>query len=1044
MAKAERRQLTVLFCDLVDSTALSGQLDPEEWREVVQAYQATCATVIQRLDGHIAQYLGDGLLVYFGYPQAHEDDAQRAVRAGLGMLQVMQSLTARLVQEQGMRLAVRIGIHTGLVVVGEIGSGGRQEHLALGESPHVVARIQALAAPDTVLMSADTHRLVQGYFVVETLGPKLLKGIAAPLTVYRVLRERAVQSRLDVAWARGLTPLVGRQSEVTLLLEGWEQSTVGKGHVVVLRGEAGIGKSRLVEVLRECLRREDSGRFLWRCSPYHTSSALHPVIEHLQRLLQWQRDDTPETKLAKLEQVLRTYSFPLQEAVPLWATLLSVPLLDRYPPLTLPPQRQRQQTFEALVAWLLAEAERQPVLAVWEDLHWADPSTLELLSLVIDQAPTAPMLILVTCRPEFRSPWATGSHLTEVTLSRLSRPQVETMILHLTGGKALPAEVVAQIVAKTDGVPLFVEELTKMVLDSGFVREAQDRYVLTGPLPALAIPTTLQDSLMARLDRLGPSRDLAQLGAVLGRECTYEVLRAVAPLDEATLQRELSHLVNSELLYQRGLPPQTSYRFKHALVQEAAYQSLLKHTRQQYHRQIAQVLETHFPETAETQPELLAHHYTQADLYEQALAFWKQAGERALGRSAYREAVACFEQALGAVQHLPANRETREQAIDLRFALRTALQPSGVLGRILEVLREAETLAASLEDLQRLGQVALFMTMHFFLVGDPDRAVTAGQRVLTLGTASGNIGLQAVTNTYLGLAYNARGEYQSAIDCLKRTVVALDGALLYERFGQVLLPAVHSRAFMAWCLAEMGRFSEGVAIGEEGRRIAEAVGHPGSLMYAFWGIGLLSLRQGNLPQALPWLERAVSICQDRDLWLYFPAIVSSLGLAYALDGRIADGLPLLEQAVEQSTSMGRLGHQAHFVGMLGEGLLWASRLEEARHHAGQAIELAHVHKERGHEAWALRLLGESHAHPDPPEVEPAEASYHQALALADELGMRPLQAHCHLGLGTLYAKISRPEQARAELSTAIALYHAMDITFWLPQAEAVLAQVEGR
>jgi tetratricopeptide (TPR) repeat protein len=301
-----------------------------------------------------------------------------------------------------------------------------------------------------------------------------------------------------------------------------------------------------------------------------------------------------------------------------------------------------------------------------------------------------------------------------------------------------------------------------------------------------------------------------------------------------------------------------------------------------------------------------------------------------------------------------------------------------------------------------------------------------------------------VTNTYLGLAYNARGEYQSAIDCLKRTVVALDGALLYERFGQVLLPAVHSRAFMAWCLAEMGRFSEGVAIGEEGRRIAEAVGHPGSLMYAFWGIGLLSLRQGNLPQALPWLERAVSICQDRDLWLYFPAIVSSLGLAYALDGRIADGLPLLEQAVERSTSMGRLGHQAHFVGMLGEGLLSASRLEEARHHAGQAIELAHVHKERGHEAWALRLLGESHAHPDPPEVEPAEASYHQALALADELGMRPLQAHCHLGLGTLYAKISRPEQARAELSTAIALYHAMDITFWLPQAEAVLAQVEGR
>jgi class 3 adenylate cyclase len=630
---AERRQLTVLFCDLADSTALAGQLDPEDLREVIQAYQATCAAIIQRFDGHIAQYLGDGLLVYFGYPQAHEDDASRAVRAGLAIIEAFGNLNTHLERDRRIRLAVRVGIHTGLVVVGAMGSGGRHEHLALGETPNIAARLQGLAAPDTVVISAATHQLVQGLFTCQALATPTLKGVAQALAVYQVSGASQAQNRFEVAVTRGLTPLVGREEEVGLLRRRWDQVAEGHGQVVLLSGEAGIGKSRLVQELREHVGPAGAMRMTFRCSPYAQHSALYPMIEHLQQFLQWQRDEAPETKLAKLEQVLQGSHLPLQEVVPLFAALLSLPPPEHCPQLTLSPQQQQQQTQEALLAWLLEEAERQPVLMVWEDLHWADPSTLEWLGLCLDQAPTARLLALLTCRPEFRSPWAMRSHLTQLTLSRFTRPQGEAMVARVAGGKALPGEVMQQIVAKTDGVPLFVEELTKMVLESGLLQKRDDRYELTGPLPPLAIPTTLHDSLMARLDRLATVREIAQLGATLGREFTYELLQAVWPLDEETLQRGLRRLVDAELLYQRGMPPQSRYLFKHALIQEAAYQSLLKSTRQRYHQQIAQVLETKFPDTVKTHPELLAHHYTEAGLSAKAVGYWQRAGQRALAGS---------------------------------------------------------------------------------------------------------------------------------------------------------------------------------------------------------------------------------------------------------------------------------------------------------------------------------------------------------------------------------------------------------------------------
>src|SRR5262245_22058268 len=538
---AERRQLTVLFCDLVDSTMLASQLDPEDWRTVVQAYQEVCTKVVARFEGHIAQYLGDGLLVYFGYPLAHEDDAQRAVRAGLGIVEAVDQLTTRLPQEPGVHLAVRLGIHTGLVVVGEVGGGPWQEQLALGETPNLAARLQGIAAPNTVVISATTFQLLGGFFACQPLGTPFLKGQAQPLAVYRVLYESMARSRLEAIGSTAWTPLVGREQEIGLLVARWAQVKEGIGQVVLLSGEAGIGKSRLVQVLKEHVAAEPQA---WLtpclCSPYYQNTALYPIIDFIERIaLRFEREESPQHKLHKLEGLLVQYGLPLAEVVPLFATLLSLPLTANYTPLHLSPEQQKQQTLQVLLTILLRLAAQRPVLFVMEDLHWVDPTTLEFLSLLVDQGPIARVLALWTFRPDFSPPWTGRSHLTQLTLHRLPRQQAAEMTGRVAHGKALPAEVVEQVVAKTDGVPLFVEELTKMVLESGLLQERAGRYELAGPLPALAIPATLHDSLMARLDRLAAVKGLAQLGATLGREFSYELLHAVSPWDERTLRQGL-------------------------------------------------------------------------------------------------------------------------------------------------------------------------------------------------------------------------------------------------------------------------------------------------------------------------------------------------------------------------------------------------------------------------------------------------------------------------------------------------------------------------
>jgi class 3 adenylate cyclase/predicted ATPase len=1040
----ERRQLTVQFIDLVGSTALSEQLDPEELHAVIHAYQEVCTGTISRFEGHIAQYLGDGLLVYFGYPVAHEDDAARAVRAGLEMIDAIHQLNTRLSRP----IQVRIGIHTGPVVVGEIGSGEKRELLALGETPNLAARVQTKAAPDTVLISAATSRLVQGLFDCQSLGEQTLKGLTTPLALYQVQGASEDQSHFEAATRRGLTPLVGRDHEASLLMDRWTQVKEGQGQVVLVSGEAGIGKSRLVQLLKERVASEAQVQVECRCSPYYQNSALYPVITHLQKFLQFDREEAAPSKLQKLERMLSAYQLPLSEAVPLLAVLLSFPHPDKYPELTFSPQKQKQRTLETLLAWLLKEAERQPVRVVWEDLHWADPTTLEFVRLLIEQAPTTRMLVLATFRPEFQPLWSGRSHITQLTLNRLSPRQVEAMVEKVTGGKTLPAEVVRQILLKTDGVPLFVEELTKMVLESGLLRATDEQYELTGPLPPLAIPSTLQDSLMARLDRLSSVREVAQLGAILGREFSYELLHAVSPLDERTLQNGLIQLVEAELLYQRGMPPHATYLFKHALIQDTAYQSLLKSKRQQLHQQVARILAEQFADLKETQPELLAHHYTEAGLTEQAIPYWQQAGQRAASRSANSEASNHLTKGIELLKTLPDAPERTQQELDLQITLGPAL--IAIKGwsapEVERSYTRARKLCQQVGETPQIFPVLFALSVFYFTRAEYTTARELGEQLLRLAQCARDPALFLEAHRALAMSSLWPGELVSAREHCEQGITFYDpqqhGSHTFLYGSNPKVVCSYYASFALWFL---GYPDQALNRCYDALTLAHDLSHPFSLASALNASAILHKLRGEVKLTQERAKATIALCTEQGIvfWLAMGTILQGWALA---GQEQEEGIAQIRQGMAAFRATGAEALRPWFLTMLAEAYGKVGQVEEGLTVLAEALAFMDKTGERVSEAELYRLKGEltlvqSSVQSLESRVKEAEECFRKAIEIARKQQAKSLELRAVMSLSRLWQRQGRKDEARQMLAEIYNWFTEGFDTKDLQEAKALLEEL---
>jgi tetratricopeptide (TPR) repeat protein len=999
---------------------------------------------VHRYEGTVNQVMGDGIMALFGAPIAHEDHAVRACYAALAMQEAIGRYSAEVRCGHGVEVHIRVGLHSGEVVVRAIDSSLHMDYTAVGQTTHLAARMEQLAAPGSIRLTAETLRLAEGFVQVTALGPVPVKGLPAPVDIFELVGATAVRRRLQASAARGLTRFVGRQPEIEALQQALVRAGAGQGQVVALLGEPGVGKSRLVYEFLHAHRTQDWLILESSSVSYGKATAYLPVLDLLKGYFQIDSHDDARRRREKVTGKLLTLDRALEPMLPAVLALLDVPVEDPQWHAFDPPQRRRR-TLEAVKRLLLRESQIQPLCLGFEDLHWIDAETQALLDSLVESLPTARLLLLVNYRPEYQHGWGSKTYYTQLRLGPLPPASAEEFLQALLGDDPSLAPLTQLLIARTQGNPFFLEESVRTLVETRVLIGDPGAYRLAQARLTIQVPATVQAVLAARIDRLLPEeKQLLQTAAVIGTEVPLALLQAVAEVPEEPLRLGLAHLQAAEFLYETRLFPESEYTFKHALTQQVAYETLLQERRRALHARIVEALEALAGERGVEQAEWLAHHALRGEVWDKAVAYCRQVGEKALARSAHREAVGYFEQALSALPHLPEQRDTREQAIALRLALRTALRPLGEFGRTLAALCEAESLAAALDDPRLQAQAVIFLAAHFRTLGLYDEAIAAAQRALALATASGDVVLQAQANLRLGLTCYDQGDYRRAIDCLRQTIASLEGAQHHEPFGETVLPAVYARACLAPCYAELGMFTEGRAFAAEGLRIAEVVNQPSSLMYAYWGVGLLAFRQGDLPRALPPLERAVGICQEADLPLYFHRIATALGEAYTLAWRVADAIPLLTEAMAQATAMGRTEIQDPSSLALGGAHLLAGRPEDAQALAERAMTHARVYQERSLQAYALHLLGDIAARRQPSEAEQAEAYYRQALALAGELGMRPLQAHCHRGLGTLYAKTGQREQARAELAAAIALYRDMEMTFWLPQAEAALVEVEGR
>jgi class 3 adenylate cyclase/tetratricopeptide (TPR) repeat protein len=1018
--------------------------DPEDARRLLDPVLTRMMEAVHHYEGTVNQVLGDGIMALFGAPLAYEDHAVRACYAALRMRELVQQYAVAVQCTEGIPIQMRVGLNAGEVVVRSIGSDLHMDYTAVGQTVHLAARMEQMAMPGSILLTAEALRLAEGYVQVKPLGPVRVKGLTEPVEAFELLGAGPVRTRLQAAVVRGLTRFVGRQHELDALRQTLARAQAGHGQVVALVGEPGVGKSRLVYEFTRSHRTQGWLLLESNSVSYGKATAYLPLIDLLKGYFQIEPGDPERRIREKMAGKLLMLDETLLPLLPMFLALLDVPVDDPQWHEFDPPQR-RQQTLEAVKRLLLCESQVQPLLLLFEDLHWIDAGTQAFLDSLVDSLPTAPVLLLVNYRPEYQHGWGSKTYYTQLRLDPLPPESAEELLQALVGDDPSVQSLKRLLIVRTEGNPFFLEENVRTLVETGALVGEHGAYRLVQDLTTIQIPPTVQAVLAARIDRLPPEeKRLLQTAAVIGKDVPFSLLQALAEFPEATLRSGLAHLQAAEFLYETSLFPELEYTFKHALTHEVAYGGLLQERRRALHARIVAAMEQRYANRLAEQVEQLAYHALRGEVWEKALLYCRQAGTKALARSANREAVAYFEQALGALTHLPDSREIREQAIDLRFDLRPALVPVAEMEQLFEYLREAELLAEALGDQRRLGQALIYMTRAFWETGDQERALETGQRAFALANELGDFSLQIMAHYALGRVHSALCNYHQAIELHRKNMTMLTGDLRRERFGLTGLASVSSNLGLSEALAALGEFGEAMAYGEEAIRIAEEVDHPYSRGWAYWGIGNLYLYKGDLPQTISVLERSLALHQSAHIPLHSPLVASDLGAAFALSGRTAEALPLLEQAVEQGLSGRARIWLPRWIMQLGEGYLLAGRTEEAMTEARRALTLARDYKQRGPEAWALRLLGKITAQQEPPAVELAEGHYRQAMAIAKELGMRPLLAHCHLGLGTLYARHGRREEARVALSDAIELYRAMEMTFWLPPAEAALVEITSR
>lgn len=1010
---AERRHLTVMFCDLVGSTELTARLDPEDMWEVIRAYRAACAKVITNYDGSVARFVGDGVFAYFGYPRAHEDDAERAVRAGLDMIAAIKPLETR-----AERVEVRIAIATGLVVIGDLVSGCASELQAMiGDTPNIAARLQGLAEPGAVVVAASTRELLGDLFTFRNLGVRQVKGITEPIAVWAVEGGEASESRFEAVRTARSMGFVGRKAEIDFMLSRQQLAWQGQGQAVLISGEAGIGKSRLIATLCEDASLGTHCRVRYQCSPYHINSALHPFVAQLERAAGIRAQDTSAQKLDKLEAMLAPGTQHVANAAPLIAALLSIDTGERYPPLGLNPVQQRRRTFAALLDQLEGLARQQPVLVVCEDLHWADATTLELVDLAVDRIRGLPIFALMTFRPEFEPPWTGLANTSLLRLDRLDRQDTRALVEQVTTGRQLPREMMQQIIERTDGIPLFIEELTKTILESGLLVEDAGRYRLDRPLPPLAIPATLQDSLMARLDRLGPVKEIAQIGAAIGRDFSYALLRCVAGRDDLTLNAALGQLEEAELLLRRGTPPDASYSFKHALVQEAAYDSLLKSRRQLLHRHIGDVLRDQYPAIAETEPEVVAWHFTEAGLDMAALDWWRKAGQLALKRSAYAEAIAHLGKAVAIADGLPDDPGKTMNRLHLQITYSRALR--GSLGhsapQTIAAWTRARQFAADINDPVELAPIYSGLFNASMTHGEiapmwelADATMSAANRRPDSPVAA------IVAHWTSGATCWFGGDYLNARTHLERALAIYSAEPDHETFrGSTLdMPFVIMR-FLALVLWPIGKTDRARRLAEEAVRASadkRALSRANALVHkaVFDGLcggplqqtetilalglardhtmplyvaagtyltGLARWRAGDRDAGLAEMRRGWTLLHENDCYLCEPFWGLQIAVANAAAGQTDAGLEILRELIASTKQCGQHWFDAELHRVQGELLLgrgaagvgeaesaFRTALEIARRQRTKAFELrsaiglARLFIDSGREASASDLL----------------------------------------------------------------------------------------